>query len=57
MSIIKIVEGTAAEIETAASLLDDYDMESFEYLYHNSISGRVSNKEHSFYVAVFRKNR
>lgn len=57
MSIIKIIEGTAVEIEEAAERMEFYELDSLQYLYRTCVvrdDGTCTVDEVTFYVAVFK---
>jgi len=58
--MIKIIEGTAAEIEKEGNKLGGFELDSIQFTSRGKIymdDGRttVSNDEYNFYVAVFNK--
>ena len=58
MNNIKIIEGTAESIEAELKEYDTYEMVSFQFTHRRLVyndDGTISNREHSFYVAVLEK--
>lgn len=57
--MIKIIEGTAERIEAQAAKLEGYTLESLQFTHRSLIytgnGGSISDRKHSFYVAVFNK--
>jgi len=59
--MIKIIEGTAEEIEEEGNALKGYELDTLQFTYRSQIrfakSGEISAHKYSFYVAVFKSRK
>jgi len=59
--LIKIVEGTAEDIEEEGNKLTTFELESLQFTHRSQIrlanGGAISAHKYSFYVAVFKTRK